>query len=142
MKADRRTSHGEEGYGDGSASEPATMRLVTTGRTSGLPHTVVVRFVFSGGAYFVVGGDGRSDWFVNALASRAAKVRISDYVQTVACEQFFDTDLVRGLFARKYGPGIVKEWYSSSKIRSLMLTPTALPHHERGSGTNFSAGTN
>jgi hypothetical protein len=142
MTADRRTPQGEEGYSNGFASEPATMRLVTIGRTSGLPHTVVVRFVFSGGAYFVIGGGGRSDWFMNALASNAAKVRLGDYEQTVECEQFFDMDLVRRLFARKYGPKIVKEWYSSSKIRSLRVTPTALPHPERGSGTNFFAGTN
>jgi hypothetical protein len=142
MTADRGAPHGEEGYGNGSASEPATMRLVTTRRTSGLTHTVVVRFVFSDGAYFVIGGGGRSDWFVNALASRAAKVRLGDYVQSVVCEQFFDTDLVRRLFARKYGPEIVEEWYSSSKIRSLMLTPTAIPIPERGSGTDLWAGTN
>jgi len=142
MTADRRTPHGEVRYGNGFESEPATMRFVTTGRTSGLPHTVVVRFVFSDGAYFLIGGGGRSDWFINALASKAAKVRLGDYVQTVACEQFFDTELVRRLFARKYGPGIVKEWYSSSKIRSLILTPTAIPHPERGSGTDFWAATN
>jgi len=128
MTADRRTSHGEEGYASGFASEPATMRLVTTGRTSGLPHTVVVRFVFSDRAHLVLAGGGRSDWFVNALASRTATVRLGDYAQAVACERFFDTDLVRRLFARKYGPEIVEEWYSSSKIRSLRLTPTAAPH--------------
>src|ERR1700730_1912215 len=102
MTPDTRTPRGEEEYGNEFASEPATMRLVTTGRRSGLPHTVVVRFVFSDGAYFVIGGGGRSDWFINALASKAVKVRLGDYVQTVMCEQYFDTDLVRGLFARKY----------------------------------------
>jgi hypothetical protein len=142
MTPDTRTPHGEEEYGNEFASEPATMRLVTTGRRSGLPHAVVVRFVLSDGAYFVIGGGGRSDWFINALASKAAKVRLGDYVQTVACEQYFDTDLVRGLFARKYGPGIVEEWYPSSKIRSLMLTPTVIPHPERDSGTNFRGVTN
>jgi hypothetical protein len=142
MTADRRTQHGEEGYGNGFASEPATVRLVTTGRTTGLPHAVVVRFVSSDGVYFVIGGGGRSDWFDNALASKEAKVRLGDRVQAVECEQFFDMDLVRGLFARKYGPGIVKEWYSSSEIRSLVLRPTALPDAERGSDANFLAGTN
>jgi hypothetical protein len=142
MMADGRAPHGEEGYGDGLESEPTTMMLVTTGRISGLPHTVVVRFVLSDGAYFVIGGGGRSDWFVNALASKAAKVRLGGRTQTVECEQFFDLDLVRRLFGRKYGPAIVKEWYSSSEIRSLMLTPTALPHTEIGSETNFLAGTN
>jgi hypothetical protein len=122
----------ERGVGNGSLTERTTLRLITTGRTSGLPHTVIVRFVFSEGAYLVMGGGGKSDWFLNALASKGGKVRLGDYVQTFACEQFFDKDLVRKLFRKKYGPGIVKEWYSGSQTRSLKLTPTAPPAAREG----------
>jgi hypothetical protein len=117
----------ERGVGSRSLIEPTTLKLITTGRTSGLPHTVIVRFVFSEGVYFVMGGGRKSDWFLNALASKGGKVRVGDHVQTVACEQFFDKDLVRKLLRKKYGSGIVKEWYSGSQTRSLKLTPTAPP---------------
>ena len=44
--------------------EPTTQKLITTGRTTGLPHIAVVRFVLSQGAYFVIGGSRKSDWFL------------------------------------------------------------------------------
>jgi len=123
---------GERGRGDTSGREPATLRLITVGRTSGLPHTVVVRFVFFEGAYFVIGGGRKSDWFVNALANKEGKVRLGDRAQAVACEQFFDMGLVRRLFTVKYGPGVVKEWYSGAQTRSLKLRPTANPQTREG----------
>jgi len=127
MVADKTIPRKKEGQGSRFAIEPATLRLITTGRTTGLPHTVIVRFVVSEGAYFVIGGGRKSDWFINALASKGGKVSLGDHVQTVECEQFFDKDFVRGLFTQKYGSRIVKEWYSSSQSSSLKLTPTAPP---------------
>jgi hypothetical protein len=126
MEENKTVLQGGDGRATRTGFEPPTLKLITTGRTTGLPHIVIVRFVFYEGAYFVMGGSSKSDWFLNALVSRGGKVRQGHYVQTVACEQFFDKDLVRKLFRKKYGPGIVKEWYSGSQIRLLKLTPTAL----------------
>ncbi len=112
-------------------SEPGTMEVVTTGRTTGLPHIAIVRFVHSDGAYLVMGGGRKSDWFLNALKSKSAIVRLGDSFQTVRCEEFPDSDLVRRLFTGRYGAETVKEWYSAPEIRSLKLTPTALPRSRR-----------
>jgi SAM-dependent methyltransferase len=107
----------------GLVLEPSTLKLVTTGRTSGLPHIAMMRFAFSEGTYFVIGGSRRSDWFLNALANKTAKVRLGDTSQPVACEHFADIDLVRALFARKYGPRVVRDWYSGPLSSALKLTP-------------------
>ncbi|HVB95814.1 MAG TPA: hypothetical protein VND41_04345 [Nitrososphaerales archaeon] len=111
----------------GSAREPETLRLITTGRTTGLPHAVIVRFVFYEGAYFVIGEGDRSDWYVNALVRKEGKVMLAGHPEAVACEAFSDIGLVRRLFEGKYGPGVVKEWYSKSQVRSLRLTPAPPP---------------
>ena len=112
--------------------EPTTLKIITTGRTTGLPHIAIVRFVFSGGAYFVIGGSRRSDWFLNALAIGSGKVRLGDSVQPTNCEEFDDIDMVRRLFTRKYGAGTVKDWYSGPQSRALKLTPVAAPARRGG----------
>ncbi len=104
--------------------EPSTLKIITVGRTTGLPHVAIVRFVFSEGAYFVIGGTRKSDWFLNALATKGGKVRIGDSVQSAACEEYFDTQAVRRLFAKKYGNRIVNDWYSGHQSAALKLTPT------------------
>ena len=113
-----------EGGHDGTgAVEAQTISFVTIGRTSRRKHAVVVRFVFHEGVYFVMGAGGRSDWFANALASKSARLAVGGRAEAVAVEQFYDLDLVKELFAKKYGITTVKEWYSDPKIRSLRLTP-------------------
>jgi SAM-dependent methyltransferase len=112
--------------------EPATLKLITTGRTTGLPHIAIVRFVFSDGAYLVIGGSRRSDWFLNALASGSGKVRLGDSVQPTACEEFADIDMVRRLFTKKYGARVVKDWYSGPQSRALRLAPVAAPTRRGG----------
>lgn len=111
--------------GGRSTLEPGTLKIVTTGRTTGLPHVAVVRFALHGGAYYVMGGSRRSDWFLNAVASRSGKVRIGDTVQAAACEEFGDKDFVRQLFTRKYGARVVRDWYSGEQTCALKLTPTS-----------------
>jgi SAM-dependent methyltransferase len=123
--ADKTLLQEEEAERSRPATEPATLKLITAGRTTGLPHIAVVRFAFSDGAYFVMGGSRKSDWFLNALASKGGKVRMGDTVQAVACEEFVDKDTVRRLFTKKYGARIVKDWYSGTQSSALKLTPTA-----------------
>lgn len=113
------------------ATEPATLKLITLGRTTGLPHVAVVRFAFSEGSYFVIGGSRRSDWYLNALAAKGAKVRLGDSVQGASCDGFPDIEAVRHLFAKKYGSRIVKDWYSGEESRALRLTPNS-PMTRRG----------
>jgi SAM-dependent methyltransferase len=124
MEANKTTLQGEEEKGPRLALEPSTLKLITIGRTTGLPHIAVVRFVVSEGRYFVIGGSRKSDWFLNALASKSGKVRVGDALQDMACEEFADTESVRTLFAKKYGTRVVEDWYSGPLARSLVLTPT------------------
>ena len=103
---------------------------------------MVVRFAFHEGAYFVMGGGGRSDWFANALASKSGRLVAGGRAEVVAVEQFYGLDLVKGLFAKKYGIPTVKEWYSDPKIRSLKLTPVeACPASPGGEDTSDHART-
>jgi SAM-dependent methyltransferase len=103
--------------------EPSTLKLITAGRTSGLPHIAMMRFTLSEGAYLVIGGSRKSDWFLNALSNKTAKVRIGDTSQSVRCEPFVDTDSARALFSRKYGSRVVRDWYSGPLSSALKLTP-------------------
>lgn len=112
--------------------EPTTLKLITTGRTTGLPHIAVVRFAFSDGAYFVIGGSRKSDWFLNALASGSAKVRLGDSVQPAACEELADIEMARRLFTKKYGARTVKDWYSGPQSSALKLSPVAAPTRRGG----------
>lgn len=125
IRADEIMLEGEEREGNRTPLQPSTLKIVTAGRTSGLPHVAVVRFALYGGAYYVMRGSRKSDWFLNALARASAKVRIGDSVQATACEEFADKDFVMGLFAKKYGARVVKDWYSGEEACALKLTPTA-----------------
>jgi SAM-dependent methyltransferase len=113
------------------AFEPETLKLITAGRTSGLPHIAVVRYASSGGDYFVIGGNSKSDWYLNALARRSLKVRLGEFIQPASCEPAADIEVARRLFTRKYGARIVKEWYSGPESRGLRITPTG-PMTRRG----------
>ena len=112
--------------------QPTTLKLITTGRTTGIPHIAVVRFVLSDGAYLVIAGSRRSDWFLNAVASSSGKVRMGESIQSATCEQFADIDFVRHLFMKKYGPRTVKDWYSGPQSRALRLMPVAAPTRRGG----------
>lgn len=128
---------GESAVLDGRAaaralSEPATLKLVTKGRFTGLPHIAVMRFAVSDGCFFVMAGNRRSDWFLNALAAGRARLRVLETVQEAACEEFPDAEAARRLFARKYGARVVKDWYSGEESRALKLTPTSAPTRRGG----------
>ena len=112
--------------------EPTTLKLITTGRTTGLPHIAVVRFVFSQGAYYVIGGSRKSDWFLNALAGGSVKVRMGESVQAAKCEEFADIETVRRLFTKKYGARTVRDWYTGPRSGALKLTPTTVASRRGG----------
>ncbi|HEV2389742.1 MAG TPA: class I SAM-dependent methyltransferase, partial [Nitrososphaerales archaeon] len=83
-------------------------------------------------AYLVIGGSRRSDWFLNALASRSVKVRMGDSVQAADCQEYADIETVRRLFSKKYGASTVRDWYSGPKSSALKLTPTSAPSRRGG----------
>ena len=99
-----------------------TLKILTLGRKSGLPHIAVVRFVFSNGAFLVLAGKRQSDWALNALASGKARIRLAKYSQEVKCEILLNREETLNIFARKYGEKFVEGWYATSEL-CLKLTP-------------------
>ena len=76
---------------------------------------VQVRFVSADQSFFVLGGEGRSDWVSNALRAGTAKVRTQELVFHTLVSLVVGEERVRVVhaFASKYGSRIVKEWYSN-----------------------------
>ena len=112
---------------DGQEKDEGMVKVITTGRKSSLPHIAKIRFVLSDGAYLVMGAGLKSDWFLNALTSKSARVRDGRSLLAVTCEEFLDERKVRQLFAEKYGTDVLDAWYSGPEIRSLKLTPIGFP---------------
>jgi len=109
------------------AKSETTIKIITEGRVSKLPHIVQVRFVLREGSFFVLGAR-RSDWALNALRSGIAKVRVKDLVfNTVAAEATSEEkNSTFDAFASKYGSRVVNDWYPHSAI-CLRLAPDGPP---------------
>lgn len=95
-----------------------TIKLVTKGRVTGLPHVVELRFVIRDGQFFVFAGRRSSDWVKNLMHSQEAKLRISDVVYTVKPATVSNSEFAQVLsaFVAKYGERTVKQWYQGSDI--------------------------
>lgn len=108
-------------------TDPLTLKLLTAGRRTGLPHIVELRFVRSGGAFFVFAGDGSSDWVLNALAA-APRVRVGQSVYPVSVCKATPEEQSRTLrrFAERYDARVVDNWYVRAEL-CLKLEPTGPP---------------
>ncbi len=106
---------------------PLTLKLLTAGRRTGLPHIVELRFVRFEEAFFVFAGDRSSDWVLNALA-RAPRVRVGQSVYPVFVCKATPQEHARtlGQFVRRYGARIVDNWYARAEL-CLKLYPTGPP---------------
>lgn len=110
------------------ATDPTTIKLVTKGRATALPHVVVTRFVTLDHSFFVFAGRARSDWVLNSLAAGSARVRLGELVYETSVSKAGTEDVSEAfqLFARKYGRGLTERWYSKSEI-CIKLTPVSPP---------------
>jgi hypothetical protein len=112
--------------------EADELELVTTGRVSGQPHTVRLRFAYDDGVIWLRTGerasapdatgvrrrtesDRTSDWLQNLEHDPAARVRIGDAELAARYEPSADpsADLRRTveLLREKYGAEWVGDWY-------------------------------
>ena len=109
-------------------SSEDTIKIVTEGRDSKLPHIVRVRFAFVNGSFYALAGKKNSDWVLNSLKSGRAKVRLGNLVITSAACAATPTEQVAvvNAFVRKYGSRVVKDWYSNVEL-ALRLTPIGAP---------------
>jgi SAM-dependent methyltransferase len=99
-----------------------TLKLLTRGRKSGLPHISIMRFVYSKENFYVISGRKKSDWALNAISAGQATVRLGDYQQLVSCETSSNQRDVLALFEKKYGKRVVTDWYPTSEL-CLKLAP-------------------
>ena len=106
-----------------------TIKVLTQGRTTWLPHIARVRFAFVDGSFYLIGGAARSDWVLNALKSGKAKVRTNSFMFNVRAREASPEERAGTVrtFTTKYGAGTVREWYSNPGI-CLCLTPDGLPY--------------
>lgn len=104
------------------------VKLVTTGRVTGLPHIVMVRFVFQAGAFYVLAGSVGSDWAKNAVKAADAKLRMGELVYEVGVTSASSDERRRtvGDFVKKYGARLVGNWYPNASL-CLKLTLVGLP---------------
>ena len=104
------------------------MKLITEGRFTKLPHIVQIRFVALDGSFYVLAGDGKSDWVLNALHARKARVRTHEWLFEVAVRKGSETEEEQTLqgFTSKYGGRVVRNWYSKAAA-CLCLTPEGPP---------------
>lgn len=104
------------------------IRLITAGRTTGLPHIVKVRFIFNLGSFYALSGKGESDWVRNALAYGTVKIRLGEYLYETKASLASAGERSTTLkgFASKYGRQMAEGWYSGAHS-CIKLTPTGAP---------------
>ena len=110
-----------------------TLKLITKGRITGIPHIAELRYVHLDGSFFVLAGSTRSDWVLNAHVERSCKLRIGElvYYVTVRTADLADEARVRVAFREKYTSRVVDEWYKDAQA-CLRLDPIG-PVSARGS---------
>lgn len=82
--------------------------LTTTGRVSGRPHEIEIWFGVKGSTIYLMAGNHRSDWVLNALKNRQVTVRIARHHFTGTARLVNDEQeeaAVRYMIAEKY-----QEW--------------------------------
>jgi SAM-dependent methyltransferase len=105
-----------------------TLKLITSGRLTGLPHIAELRYTCIVGSLFVIAGNARSDWALNILASGTGKISIGEIVYrvTASSETIVEREKVLESFRRKYGPAIVNQWYRNAQM-CIRLDPLGPP---------------
>ena len=108
-----------------------TFKLVTTGRNSGLPHIVRVRYVRLGADIFALSGSMESDWVKNVRRNGQVRVRTETlaYAARAVVSQE-NRDRVMNLFERKYGKGLVTQWYGGGSV-CVKVVPVGTPEASR-----------
>ncbi|MDA4126784.1 MAG: methyltransferase domain-containing protein [Thaumarchaeota archaeon] len=108
-----------------------TFKMVTEGRNSGLPHIVRVRYVQVGADLFALGGSGEADWVKNVRRNGQVRMRTETLAYSARAEvSQKDRDMVVDLFERKYGKGLVAQWYAGGSV-CVKLVPVGAPEAMR-----------
>jgi SAM-dependent methyltransferase len=105
-----------------------TIKLITKGRITGLPHVVELRFVIANNTFLVLAGARPTDWLRNCLTSGQAVVRLHDLMYEVSARVATQDERVaaRAAFVAKYGLGTFRNWYGD-RSECLWLAPSSPP---------------
>ncbi len=105
-----------------------TLKLITIGRTTGLPHVVELRYAILDGSFFVLTNSASSDWVLNALASVQSKAKMGEAVYDVRSGTVASLEKARVLesFRKKYGSQVFDQWYRNTQS-CLRLDPLGPP---------------
>jgi ubiquinone/menaquinone biosynthesis C-methylase UbiE len=113
-------------------TQGATLKLITTGRNTGLPHIAELRYAHLDGSFFVLASSANSDWVLNAFASGKCKIKIGEQVYHVESSTANSLEKERVLenCRKKYGSRIFDQWYKNTQA-CLRLDPVG-PSSTRG----------
>jgi ubiquinone/menaquinone biosynthesis C-methylase UbiE len=106
-----------------------TIKIITKGRKTCLPHIVRTRYVVIDHAIYVLSGNRTADWVLNALYYSEVIIRSEDYLLKAKVEEVSEEEKAKAFeaFKKKYGSLIVKKWYPISSSRCLKLIPLGSP---------------
>ena len=110
------------------AGPTATLKLITCGRITGLPHIAELRYTHLDGSLFVLASRAGSDWFLNALAQGKCKAKMGEivYQVTSSTATSLEKARVQESFLRKYGSRVLVQWYRNTQA-CLRLDPLGPP---------------
>lgn len=110
------------------ASSQSTLKLITRGRITGLPHIAELRYTTLEGSFYVLAGNSKSDWLLNALSNPTVRLKIGETIYTtIALTASVDEkERVLEQFRGKYGSRIIQQWYGKAGL-SLRLDPVGPP---------------
>ena len=106
-----------------------TLKLITTGRITGVPHVTELRYTrLDESFFFVLASSASSDWVLNAQAQGKCKAKIGEVVYEVTANTaspLEKTQVLEG-FSRKYGSRVLDQWYENTQT-CLRLEPQGPP---------------
>jgi ubiquinone/menaquinone biosynthesis C-methylase UbiE len=105
-----------------------TLKLITIGRITGVPHVAELRYTRLDGSFFVLATSAGSDWVLNALAQGKCKANMSEVVYQVTAHTATSLEKTQVLesFRRKYGSRVLDQWYKNTQS-CLRLDPLGPP---------------
>jgi ubiquinone/menaquinone biosynthesis C-methylase UbiE len=108
--------------------QTGTLKLITSGRITGLPHIAELRYAYLDGSFFVLASSTSSDWVLNAIASGNCKAKMGEIVHQVKANTASPLEKAKTLeiFHNKYGSRIFDQWYRNSQA-CLRLDPLGPP---------------
>lgn len=100
------------------------LRLITKGRITGKPHSVIVSFVYEDGYVYLLAGIPR-DWHKNIKKNPNVTLRISDKVIHGMAEPILNEEKalaeIKSKFKRKYSFSYYIQWYERVKRRPVQI---------------------